>query len=153
MKICLVGGAGGHLRELLQISKSFDERKLDFFFVTYDTPFTRHLNRTYLIRLYGSDLPRLFITNLFNLWSAFKIIRRESPDVVITTGTEFALAYCVMAKMRKNAITIFIESLCRIKKRSGTGRIISPFVDMYLIQWETVGGEGPRKAQYWGRVI
>lgn len=154
MKVCLVGGAGGHLRELVQIENVLERETFECFFVTIDTPFTRSLEKAYLIPLLGNDLPRLLVTNIFNLLFALKIILRESPEVVIATGPEFAIPYCVLSKIRrKESRTFFVESLCRFKAPSATGRIIGPFVDYYLVQWPQTMRHSPKKAKYWGRVI
>jgi len=153
MKIALVGGAGGHLRELMQISNLLESKGIEFFFVTIDTPFTRRMKNTYLVRFIGIDFPRLLVLNILNVFFAIRVIARESPDMVITTGPEFAIPYCIFGKIRKSARIIYIESLCRIRGPSGTGRIIGPFVDSYLVQWEEALETSPRKARFWGRLI
>ena len=153
MKVCLVGGAGGHLRELFLIAQILEEHSIDFFYVTLDTDFTRKLENAYLVPYVGSNYPELLVRNILNLLVAVRVIKKENPDVVITSGTEFAIPYCLFCKIRKKSKTIFVESLCRMEGPSGTGRIIGPFVDYYFVQWERALQNAPRKARFWGRVL
>ncbi|MCJ7759641.1 UDP-N-acetylglucosamine transferase subunit ALG14 [Candidatus Bathyarchaeota archaeon] len=153
MKVCLIGGAGGHLRELLQIASELKKNSIDFFFVTIDTPFTKSMERTYLVKLLGIDLPRLLVTNIINIYRALVIIKKESPNVVITTGPEFGIAYLVLGKVRNGALTMFVESLCRMSGPSLTGKLAWPFADVFLVQWREALAGSPKKAEFWGRVI
>ena len=80
-----------------------------------------------------------------------KIMRKERPDYIISTGSEIAIPPFLIAKMTK-AKTVFIESWCRTKTRSGTGKILYPFADLFLVQWpELLHHYGP-KARYEGGV-
>ena len=151
--MCLIGGAGGHLRELLPIASELKKNSIDFFFVTTDTPFTKGMERTYLAKLIGNDLPRLLVSNVINIYRALVIIKKESPNVVITTGPEFGIAYLLLGKVRNGALTIFVESLCRMSGPSSTGKLAWPFADVFLVQWTEALSEAPKKAAFWGRVI
>jgi UDP-N-acetylglucosamine:LPS N-acetylglucosamine transferase len=90
----------------------------------------------------------LFIKLFIDVW---KIIKKEKPDVVITTGALIAFPICLIAKLR-GAKIIYIESFARVKDRSLTGRLVYPFADLFLVQWETLLECYP-KAKYVGGIF
>lgn len=79
------------------------------------------------------------------------ILRKEKPDCVITTGALIAFPFCVIAKMLKKKV-IYIESFARVNSKSLTGRLVYPFADLFLVQWESMLELYP-KAQYVGGIF
>jgi len=147
MKIALVCSHGGHLTEMLYLMEAFKGH--DVFFITYDSSRTRALRyRKYLLENIG--------TNPVKMLKAFlkigKILAKERPQVVISTGSEIAIPTFIIAKFL-GIRTIFIESWCRIKTRSGTGRIVYYFSDLFLVQWPQLLNLYGKKAMYKGAVI
>ena len=151
--VCLICGEGGHLREMLQIAGVLESESIDFFIVTVDSPSTRGMRNTILIPIKHNRLPMTIGSNILSLIHAIGIIKKESPDFIVSTGPEFAIPYFILAKMRKACCTIFVESLSRMNHPSATGRLIRFFADVYLVQWQEGLKNFPRKAEYWGRVI
>lgn len=145
-KICLVCSHGGHLTELLQLCKAFEGHGI--FFITYDTVRTRKLKKKYLLQNIGRN-PLRFLAVLPGV---YKILRNEKPDLVASTGAEIALPVFFLAKLLRIK-TIYIESLCRIKSPSNTGRLIYPFSDIFLVQWRQLLRRYGKKAKYAGGVF
>jgi len=144
--ICLVCSHGGHLTELLQLSKAFDGHET--FFITYDTVRTRKLRKKYLLQNIGRN-PMRFIAVLPGI---FKIIRNEKPDLVVSTGAEIAIPVFIAAKLF-HIETIYLESWCRIKEPSHTGRLVYPLSNIFLVQWKQLLRMYGKKAKYVGEVF
>ena len=149
MKIALVCTQGGHLTEILQILEAFEE--YCYFFVTHNS--SRDADLKKIAPTYFSES---IAANPFRLMRAFiqalKILGQEKPDVILSSGAEIAIPYFVLGKFL-SIKTIYLESWCRIKTRSFTGRIVYPFADIFLVQWPEMLEIYGSKARYWGAVI
>lgn len=82
---------------------------------------------------------------------AFRILKNEKPDCVITTGALIAFPFCVFAKLSGKKV-VYIESFARINSRSLTGRLVYPIADLFLVQWESMLALYP-KAKYVGGIF
>jgi UDP-N-acetylglucosamine:LPS N-acetylglucosamine transferase len=80
------------------------------------------------------------------------ILIKEKPDIVISTGAEIAIPSFVFAKIMRIK-TIYLESWCRVKTKSGTGRILYFIADVFLVQWPNLINKYGKKAYYKGGVI
>jgi beta-1,4-N-acetylglucosaminyltransferase len=150
LKICLACSPGGHLTQMQRLMPAFEGK--DYFFVTFKSDYSRHLERAYLLD-YKLGYIRERLTWLKTIFVALRILLRERPDVVISTGGgEIAIPFCYAGKLL-GAKVIFIETLARITTRSGAGKLIYPIADLFLVQWETLLKKYGKKAQYWGSVI
>jgi beta-1,4-N-acetylglucosaminyltransferase len=150
LKICLACSPGGHLTQMQRLMPAFEGR--DYFFVTFKSDYSRHLERAYLID-YRLGYIRERLTWLKTIFIAFRILVKERPDVVISTGGgEIAIPFCYIGKLM-GAKVIFIETLARVSTRSAAGKLVYRIADLFLVQWETLLKEYGRKAQYWGSVV
>jgi UDP-N-acetylglucosamine:LPS N-acetylglucosamine transferase len=146
MKICLVTSHGGHLTELLALKDAFEGHET--FFITYHSPRTQSLERKYLLQNIGTNpilMARAFL-------STFKILLREKPRLIISTGSEIAIPAFYLAKLFRTK-TIFIECCTRVAEPSGTGKIVYPVADVFLVQWKRLLAKYGKKAKYEGAVI
>jgi len=124
----------------------------EYFFVTHKSEYSQHLERAYFIE-YKEGYIRERITWLKTIFIALRILLKERPDVVISTGGgEIAVPFCYVAKLL-GAKVILIETLTRITTKSAAGRLIYPIADLFLVQWEPLLKKYGKKAQYWGKVI
>lgn len=80
-----------------------------------------------------------------------KIILCEKPDIIISTGALVTVPLCVLGKLFRKKL-IFIESFARVNKPSLSGKLIYPFADLFMIQWETLKKYYP-KAIYVGGIF
>lgn len=150
MKICLACSPGGHLTQMQRLLPAFEGK--DCFFVTFRSDYSRHLEKAYFIE-YRLGYIRERLTWLKTIFVAFRILLKERPDVVISTGGgEIAIPFCYVGKLL-GAKVIFIETLARVTTRSAAGKFIYPIADLFLVQWETLLKQYGKKAQYWGSVI
>ena len=91
----------------------------------------------------------LYMIKLF--YSCLRILIKEKPHVIISTGGGSTIPLCYWGKLL-GAKIIYIESMARINHPSGTGRIIYPISDLFLVQWKSML-KFYRKAMYKGQVI
>jgi len=147
MKICLVCSHGGHLSELLQLKEAFEGHET--FLITYDSPRTRALmERKYLLRNIGTN--SLVMAQAF--LSTLRILLKERPRLIVSTGSEIAIPAFYLAKVLRIK-TIFIESWTRVDRPTGTGKIVYPVSDVFLVQWERLLSKYGKKARYEGAII
>lgn len=151
MKACFIASSGGHWEELMclkEIAKDHDTvfiteeggQALDSDFEKiYVCPQINRHEKNFLIHFI-----KLFV-------KAIKIMFKEKPDFIITTGALVAFPFCVCAKLRKSKI-IYIESFARVHNKSLTGRLVYPFADLFLVQWEPLLKVYP-KAKYVGGIF
>ena len=150
MKICLACSPGGHLTQMQRLMPAFEGK--DYFFVTYKSEYSQHLERAYFIE-YKVGYLKERITWLKTIFIALRILLKERPDVLISTGGgEIAIPFCYVGKLL-GAKVIFIETLARVTTRSAAGKLIYPLADLFLVQWETLLKKYGKKAQCWGSVI
>ena len=150
MKICLACSPGGHMDEIQRLMPAFEGK--EYFFVTHKYEYSRHLERAYFIE-YREGYIRERITWLKTMFIALRILLKERPDVVISTGGgEIAVPFCYAGKLL-GAKVVFIETLARVTTRSAAGRLVYLIADLFLVQWEPLLKKYGTKAHYWGNVI
>ena len=137
MKILFVASSGGHWEELLCLKNLFDVN--DSVFVT---EIGGQADDFHGKKLY--QLPQInrrekgFIKEFFSLcFQVKRILRTEKPNVVITTGALVSFPFCLLGKIKKAKI-IYIESFARVENKSLTGKLVYPFADLFLVQWESM---------------
>lgn len=149
MKVCLVGSSGGHLAHLYML-KSFWKNK-ERFWVTFDKEDARSLlegEKTY---------PCYFPTNrniknlIRNTFLAIKVLKKEKPDIIISSGAAVAVPFFYLGKII-GAKLIYIEVFDRIDKPTLTGKLVYPIVDKFIVQWEEQKKVYP-KAIYFGSIF
>lgn len=87
--------------------------------------------RQYLIGECDRNHPWQALKTLFR---CFKVVWRERPDVVLTTGSMPLALFCLVAKLFRARI-IWIDSISQIDRISMSGRLVKPFADLFLVQW------------------
>lgn len=96
MKIALVGSSGWHLTHLKQLEPVW--HKHDRFWVTFDKPdVSSYLTEE---RWYKAYFPTN--RNVFNLirntFVAFRVLLKERPDVIISSGAGVAISFFYIGK-------------------------------------------------------
>jgi beta-1,4-N-acetylglucosaminyltransferase len=150
MKLCLIASGGGHIYEMFCL-KEFWQNK-DRFWVSFPTDDVKYLLREES-QVYWAAYPtnRNAKNALKNLYLAQKVLRKEKPDLILSTGSGVAAPFMWMAKPL-GIETIFVESITRINELSLTGRLVYPVVSKFLVQWEELAAKFP-KAEFHGRIV
>jgi UDP-N-acetylglucosamine:LPS N-acetylglucosamine transferase len=133
VKIALVGSSGGHLAQLWGLRAWWREH--DRFWVTFDTVDAVSLLRDERTLWAYHPTTRNIPNALRNLRLAWTVLRRERPDVIISTGAGVAFPFFVVGKLT-GAKTVYLEVYDRIDSRTLTGRLCHPITDLFCVQWE-----------------
>lgn len=135
MKALFVASSGGHLEEISQLKRIAKE--YDNALVTERNGFeVRNFgNRQYFVpQINRKEL--LFLPKFIGLFiRALRILKKEKPSVVITTGALIAYPFCILQKMRHGKV-VYIESFARVKEPSLSGKLIHKHADLFIVQWE-----------------
>ncbi|MCD8110783.1 MAG: polysaccharide biosynthesis protein [Oscillospiraceae bacterium] len=133
-KICFVSSSGGHWEELMCLKPLAEN--YDSVFVTEKggQALDSKLNKLYEVDQINRK-EKFFITKFLRLFiRAFRILRRENPDFIITTGALAAFPFCLWGKLLHKKV-IYIESFARVEGKSLTGKLVYPFADLFIVQW------------------
>lgn len=133
MKVCLVGSSGGHLTHLYMLKPFWKDKER--FWVTFDKEDARSL-------LEGEKMyPCYYPTNrslkalFINTILAFKILCKEKPDLIISSGAAVSVPFFYLGKLFR-AKLIYIEVFDRIDRPTLSGMIVYPIVDKFIVEWE-----------------
>lgn len=130
MKICIVSSCGGHLTEVRCLKPAYEAYK--YFYVLNDQvllPPDMNKNNTYFI--VHSERDWKFIVNF---WEAFRILWKEKPDVIMSTGAGPVVPFALLGKALFGTRVIFIETMTRINAPSLTGRLMYYLSDRFFYQ-------------------
>jgi UDP-N-acetylglucosamine:LPS N-acetylglucosamine transferase len=137
LRLLLVGSSGGHLAQLTALdpwSAAHDRH-----WVCFDTPDAVSIlageSVTWAYHPTTRHLPNL----LRNLGLAWRVMRAERPDVVLSTGAGVALPFFVLARLL-GVPAVFLEVYDRLDTSTLTGRLVRPFATRMLVQWEEQRG-------------
>lgn len=133
MKICLVGSSGGHLTHLMQLEKWWGHNER--FWVTFNKEDAQSVlaeEKKYWCKFPTNRNLKNLIRNTF---LAFKILRKERPDIIISSGAAVAVPFFYVGKIFR-AKLVFIEVYDRIESPTLTGKLVYPITDRFIIQWE-----------------
>ena len=147
MRICIVSSIGGHLTEvrcLIQVYSAYEH----FYVLNDKAQLPADMSsRTHFITHSERDWKQLV-----NLYEAWKILRRERPNVILSTGAGPAVPFALIGKLFLGTRVIFIETITRVSVPSLTGRLMYWLADEFFYQWEALGRFFPR-GRFLGRVI
>ena len=72
---------------------------------------------------------------LKNTILAYKILKKERPDIIISTGAAVAVPFFWLGKLF-GVKTIYIEVFDRIDTPTLTGKLVYPVADKFIVQWD-----------------
>lgn len=133
MKICLASSSGGHLTHLYMLKPFW--KKEERFWVTFPKEDANSLLSHE--KLYYCYFPtnRNFKNLLKNTFLAWKILKHEKPDLIISSGAAIAVPFFYIGKLFGSKL-IYIEVFDRIDKPTLTGKLVYPITDLFIVQWE-----------------
>lgn len=133
IKVCLVGSSGGHMTHLYMLKPFWNNKER--FWVTFDKEDARSLLQGE--KMYSCYFPtnRSFKALLINTKLAIMVLKKEKPDLIISSGAAVAVPFFYLGKLF-GAKTIYIEVFDRIDKLTMTGKMVYPVADKFIVQWE-----------------
>ncbi len=149
MKLCLVASSGGHLIELVGLKEVWE--KYERFWISFLKEDAQTLLEGERV-IWAYHPTNRNVKNLIkNLGLAWRVLRRERPDVIFSTGAGVAVPFLWIGRIL-GIRTVYLELLTRIRDLSLTGKLVYPFADRIFVQWPELTERYP-KALYRGSVV
>lgn len=146
LKLCFACSPGGHLAQLAQLRPLWEQYARFWFVIDRDD--TRSFLHGETLIEHHHPTTRSLRNAIRNLTLAWKVLRRERPDVVISTGAGIAVPVFVAARLQRIP-TIYIEVFGRVDLPTVSGRLCYPLSTRFLLQWHEQEPFYP-KGQYIG---
>lgn len=150
VKICFAASSGGHLEELSCLKELAD--KYDSFLLTEKSGFDsgkKAWKKVYYVSQINRKEKQFMIKYLMNCLSSVKILWKERPNYIISTGALATFPICYLGKKIFKCKIVYIESFARVDNRSLTGKYMENVADLFLVQWPDMIKFYP-KAEYYG---
>lgn len=97
------------------------------------------------------------LTTLKSLIDCFPLLLHSRPDLILCNGPSTCVPICLVAFLLKifyvnaGCRIAFIESFCRVKTLSLSGKILLYLSDIFVVQWPDIQ-KMSRKILYFGRL-
>ena len=114
--LLIVCSPGGHFSEAIKLVK--DLKNVNYIFITHDVN-SKDVYRNTLVAPHINRDWRLILQIIY----AFRIIRKERPKIILSTGSSIAVSFFLVAKFMRIK-TIYVESPTRIYNPSLTAKIV-----------------------------
>lgn len=132
-KVCLVGSSGGHLTHLYMLKPIWENKER--FWVTFNKTDANSILKDE--KVYHCFFPtnRNLVNLIRNTFLAIKLLHKEKPDLIISSGAAVAVPFFYLGKLC-GAKTVYIEVFDRIDKPTLTGKLVYPVTDKFIVQWD-----------------
>lgn len=132
-KICIPTSSGGHLTHMRMLMPVICQAA-DRFWVTFD----KEDANTALAgeRVYHCFFPtnRNLKNTVRNTLLAIKVLLRERPDLIVSSGAAVAVPFFAIGKLL-GAKTVYVEVFDRADAPTLTGRLVRRMTDLFVVQW------------------
>jgi len=130
-KIMAVASSGGHWTQLLRLRPAFNHHQVFF----ASTNISNHYEVENFKFYYFTDANRKTFWKFFIMvFQLFRIISRERPSVIITTGSAPGLITLIVGRFFSTR-NVWIDSVANVERVSTSGKLAKYFSDLYLTQW------------------
>lgn len=132
-KVCIPTSSGGHLTHMRMLMPVLDEAA-DRFWVTFDKEDANSALAGE--RVYHCFFPtnRNVGNAVRNTLLAVRVLRRERPDLVVSSGAAVAVPFFLVGKL-VGAKTVYVEVFDRADAPTLTGRLVRRMSDLFVVQW------------------
>ncbi len=144
--IVVVASSGGHLTQAMCATSLV---KRDLVLVSNKNMLDgSHFTRVYTIR----DTQYNVLIHAVNFFVALKILLKERPRAMFSTGGPICLPFALAAKITRTRF-VFLDTMSRVTELSNSGKIIKKYglYDSFLCQWEAVANDSG--AEYHGQAF
>lgn len=139
MKVCIVSSCGGHLTEARALMPAYEQ--YDHFYVLNDRVMLPADMKGRTLYIAHSERDWKFF---LNIWEAFRILRNERPQVIMSTGAGPAVPFALVGRFLFGTRVVFIETITRINSPSMTAKIMYRLAHDFFYQWEELARFFPR---------
>jgi beta-1,4-N-acetylglucosaminyltransferase len=137
--LLLVCSSGGHLMQLHELREAWEP--FDRVWVTFDKSDAHSLLASErVVHAYGPT-NRSIPNMLRNLRLAWRVVRRERPSAILTTGAGVAVPFAWVGRLH-GVRTVFVESFTRTRELSLSARMIAPIAARVYGQWPEMADGG-----------
>ncbi len=147
-KVLAVASGGGHWVELRRLMPAFADSEVVYVSTESVADADLAPARYYAVRNVTRRSRLAFAETIRQVHA---IVRKERPDVVVTTGAAPGLVALVLAKLLCRSRTVWIDTVAYTEGMSLSGRLVRPFADAWLVQWPHLAKPGG--PEYWGSVL
>lgn len=178
----IILGSGGHTAEMIAIVTELNKRNYSpRFYVLADTDkhseskifhveslvesqSTAAANLSFEIHSIkrSREVQQSFLTAILStirsIWQCIPLVYHLRPDLVLCNGPGTCIPICFISFLFKvfcinaNCRIVFIESYCRTKSISLSGKILVWIADLFVVQWPDLLNE-VKRARYFGRLL
>ena len=170
-RLLCVAGSGGHTAELLQLLQTLSDHynPRHYIVATTDT-LSQHriemFEETRNVDITISKIPRArevgqsyltsLLTTMFSQLVCVPYVARARPDIVLVNGPGTCIPVCVFVLVMRclglcRGRIVYVESVCRVRTLSLSGKILLYFADHVLVQWPQLA-ERYTRCEYIGRL-
>lgn len=157
-RVLALASGGGHWVQLLRLRPAWDA--CDVAYATTHPDYEQDVrfdNAVEAVRFHTfPDANRdEWIGLLRQLYGVLRILLRERPDVVVSTGASAGYFALRLAK-HLGCRTIWLDSIANVEELSLAGRKVRPYADLWLTQWPDLAKEsqgGKPAPHYEGAVL
>ncbi|MEX0973211.1 MAG: PssD/Cps14F family polysaccharide biosynthesis glycosyltransferase [Solirubrobacterales bacterium] len=149
MNVLLVCSPGGHLQQMLALKPAWHDAERAW--VTLPGADVGVLLEDEQVTLARGPTNRSVKNLLRNLALAWRLLRRQRPEAILSTGAGVAVPFFLIGKLLRIRL-IYVESVTRTESISLTGRLVYPLADRFFAQWPAAAQQ-LRRAEYAGSVL
>jgi len=158
VRLLVVLGSGGHTKEMIRLVDLLGPEYEYSYLVCADDQLSPlkikiagSVHRIIRPRIRNVSMVTTALRTLWAAGQAFNALMHTRPHAIISAGPGIAVPSCVLAKLLGIKV-IYIETGSRVFALSTSGKILSHFADLFLVQWEELLPLCP-KAIYAGRLF
>lgn len=141
--------AGGHLTQLQHLEHCWKKHTPVFVStLAIVAPELQRHGRTHVIGECNRYHP---LRALGVVWRSVRIVLRERPEVVLTTGSMPLAIFAFIAKLG-GARVVWIDSITNFERLSVSGRLARLFADLTLTQWPHLAS-AEKRIEYAGELV
>mmetsp|Transcript_32863 Transcript_32863/g.71721 ORF Transcript_32863/g.71721 Transcript_32863/m.71721 type:complete len:222 (-) Transcript_32863:15-680(-) len=172
LRTLVVLGSGGHTMEMLGLLKDIDQTRYRCDFILADTDSTSlkkvaaarpdlaepcRFHTVPRSREVGQSWLSSAVSTAKSLLACLGLVWRLQPQVLLINGPGTCIPVAAAAMLfevllGRSIVVIFVESFCRVKSLSLTGRLLYPIADAFIVHWPGLLERYP-KAQHCGVLL
>lgn len=132
-KVLFVCSSGGHLDQMLVLLP--EGGKHEIVVATFLKPDA--VEKLGDLKAYALKWPtnRSWVKVLQNGIIAVRVLMRERPDLIISSGAAAAVPFFFLGKVVSRTQNIFVECIDRIDSPTLTAKLVRPVTDLFVCQW------------------
>jgi UDP-N-acetylglucosamine:LPS N-acetylglucosamine transferase len=148
--LLLVCSSGGHLLQMMRLEEAW--APFDHVWVTFDKSDARSLLAGERVVHAHGPTNRNVRNLLLNLALAARVLLRERPAAVLTTGAGVAVPFAWLAALLRVPV-VYVESVTRIDGLSLSARLIAPVASRLYSQWPELAEPSGGRIVFAGNVL